>query len=117
MPSTNERDTVGAEDTNTLLAVLSTRVEAMHSGMTDMRTAIKDLASAVSKLALVEERQIQLGNGQERIFKAIEKLESRVLTLEVAAPASKQTNEWVVRAMWAVAAATAMFAAKKLGLL
>lgn len=107
--------------TETTLALLSQRVETMQetqrTGFAEVHDVLKELTAAVSKLALVEERQVQLAAAQERAFKAIEKLEGRAALLEAQAPVARQTSEWVHRGIWAAAAAALTFVARKAGLL
>lgn len=113
-------------DTN-LIHVIASRMESMHGDMSDVKTALKDLASAIIKLALVEERQGQAALAQERAFKVIERLEvridageTRIDALERAAPMTAQTNTWVMAGVWGFAAIVATLLlsvlARKLGL-
>ena len=70
------------EKTDSTLAVLSHRVEAMHDDFSEMRSVLKELTAAINKLALVEERQTQFAEAQERAFKVIAKIEERLTALE-----------------------------------
>lgn len=102
---------------STALALLTQRVETLHADIGEMRTTMGKIADALTALALVEERQNQTAQALERCFKALGKLEDRVEVLERAAPMQARVSEWVVRALWAAAAAAAVFLAKKGGLL
>lgn len=102
---------------DTAIALLTQRVETLHADIGEMRTTMGKIADALTTLALVEERQNQTGQALERAFKALGKLEDRLDALERHAPLQAQTSEWVVRALWAAAAAGAVFVAKKVGLL
>lgn len=99
------------------LAILSHRVEAMHEDFTEMRAVLKELTAAINKLALVEERQTQFAEAQERAFKVIAKIEERLTALERKAPDVQRTNIWVDRAVLGVIAIVFLFIAKKVGLL
>lgn len=99
------------------LAILSHRVEAMHEDFSDMRAVLKELTAAINKLALVEERQTQFAEAQERAFKVIAKIEERLTALERRAPELQRTNVWIDRAVLAVIAIAFLFVAKKVGLL
>ena len=80
----------------------------------------EDLTNAIIKLALVEERQTQFSIAQERGFKVLEKIESkldsldnRVNVLEAAEPEQRRTSGWIMTAVWAAAGlAVAMVLAK-----
>jgi len=119
---------------DSLVQVIATKLESLHGDVGDMKLVLRELTAAVTKLAVVEERQGQASLALERAFKVIEKLETRmdalerepkvdralpgsVEALERTAPMQAQTSTWVNNAMWAAAAAAAMFIAKRAGLL
>lgn len=81
-----------------------------------MRTAIERMSEAVTRLALVEERQAAASTAIERLVQSLEKLEERLRRLEVAEPMQTKATEWVQSALWALATAAAMFVAGKVGL-
>jgi chromosome segregation ATPase len=110
-------------------------IEVIMHKVTKMENSIDKLADAITKLAVIEERQTADRAALERAFTAIqksddrcaeafektvaklEKIEGRIDVLESAAPITQQTNQWVSKAMWAAAAAFAMYVAKKLGII
>ena len=69
--------------------VLAVKLDMLHSDVVDMKTALGELSKAITKLALVEERQSQTAEALERAFKSIGKIEDRLSALEQAAPKSK----------------------------
>ena len=81
-----------------------------------MRAAIERMSEAVTRLALVEERQTAASTAIERLVQSLEKLDERLRKLEVSEPLQAKTSEWVQSAVWAAAAAAAMFIAGKAGL-
>ena len=99
------------------IAILTHRVETLHTDFGEIRDILRDMSNAIVKLALVEERQAQAALAQERCFKIIEKLETRVEALEVAAPMQKQTSAWIMSGVWAAAGLSVTFIAKQLGLI
>ena len=82
-----------------------------------MRAAIERMSEAVTRLALVEERQAAASTAIERLVQSLEKLDERLRRLEVADPMQTKAAEWVQSAVWAAAAATVMFIAAKAGLI
>ena len=82
-----------------------------------MRAAIERMSEAVTRLALVEERQAAASTAIERLAQSLEKLDERLRRLEVADPMQTKAAEWVQSAVWAAAAATVMFIAAKAGLI
>lgn len=133
-----------AEDKN--MQVLATKIEGLAQDMNEMKHGIAKMADALTKLAIVEERQTQTILAQERAFKALERVEerqrthelvckdqdkevrqliadsnerlsTRVAELEKAEPMQEQTGKWVMAAVWGAAGLLALFVAKQLGLM
>ena len=98
-------------------SVLTVKIDMLHSDVVDMKIAVNELSKAITKLALVEERQAQTADAMERAFKAIGKIEDRLSALELAAPKTKETNAWVDRFILALVMALAGFIGTKLGVL
>ena len=132
-----------ADDKN--VQVLATKIEGLAQDMSEMKHGITKMADALTKLAIVEERQTQTILAQERAFKALERVEerqrthelvckdqdkdvrqliadsnerlsTRVAELEKAEPMQEQTGKWVMAAVWGAAGLLALFVAKQLGL-
>ena len=127
------------------MQVLATKIEGLAQDMSEMKHGITKMADALTKLAIVEERQTQTILAQERAFKALERVEerqrthelvckdqdkevrqliadsnerlaTRVADLEKAEPMQEQTGKWVMAAVWGAAGLLALFVAKQLGL-
>ena len=81
-----------------------------------MRAAIERMSEAVTRLALVEERQAAASTAIERLVQSLERLDERLRRLEVAEPMQAKAAEWVQSALWSAAAAAVMFVAGKAGL-
>lgn len=69
-----------------------------------MKEALSSLTTAITKLALVEERQAQSQQAVERAFTAIskvehavEKLAERVTQMEIKAPGYDKASAWMER--------------------
>jgi hypothetical protein len=97
--------------------VLTVKIDMLHSDVSDMKTALNELSKAITKLALVEERQAKTADAMERAFRAIGKIEDRLSALEIAAPKTKETNAWVDRFILGMVMVVMGFAGTKLGLL
>ena len=107
------------ENTSTdhIIHTIATRMEIMHGDMGEMKEAVKGLTNAVTKLALIEERQTQSSLALERAFKVIEKIETRLDALEQARGINAKTAGWVEKALWAAAATGCYVVLKKVGAL
>lgn len=118
--------------------VLAERVEGLCADMGEMKIGISKMADALTKLAIVEERQTQTILAKERAFKALERVEERqrqqelqcrdqekglrqliadsnerlsirVGELEKAEPMQAQTSKWVTAGVWGALAMLASF--------
>lgn len=98
------------------LAVLGAKFDALHGDFSDMKKTMKEVASALNKLTLVEERQQQSSSAQKRLFDKLDSLESRIDELEKADVKHGQAAQWVMNAVWAAAGLAAMYVAKMVGL-
>jgi len=121
-----------------VIDALAERVEGLCSDMSEMKHGIAKMADALTKLAIVEERQTQTILAQERAFKALERVEerqrqhelqcrdqeevlrqliadsnerlsARVGELEKAEPMQAQTSKWVTAGVWGALALLASF--------
>ena len=121
-----------------VIDVLAERVEGLCADMSEMKHGIAKMADALTKLAIVEERQTQTILAQERAFKALERVEERqrqhelqcrdqeevlrqliadsnerlsirVAELEKAEPMQAQTSKWVTAGVWGTLALLASF--------
>lgn len=104
--------------------VVITRLGLLSADVGELKETLREIASAVTRLALVEERQMQTNEALSRAFKQIDKLdlkltgiEQRLGTLERMQPIQQQTSSWVMSAVWAAAGAAVVFMAKKAGVL
>ena len=95
---------------------LTHHIQRIREDQHAMRAAIERMSEAVTRLALVEERQTVASTAIERIVQSQEKLDERLRRLEVADPMQTKAAELVQSAVWAAAAAAVMFMAGKAGL-
>lgn len=69
-------------DRDEMRAVQSLRLETLHNDVQEIKSALGDLTRAVTKLALIEERQLQAAASLDRAFTALDRLEKRIQRLE-----------------------------------
>ena len=109
------------------MQVLATKIEDLAQDMNEMKHGITKMADALTKLAIVEERQTQTILAQERAFKALERVEerqlvagsnerlaTRVADLERAEPMQAQTSKWVTAGVWGALALLASFMVQRI---
>lgn len=110
-------------------------IELLVHKVSRMEASMEKMADAMSRLAVIEDRQTSdkaalerafdaIAKSDERCTDAVEKVvakialsDKRIEGLERAAPMHDQTQRWVLTAMWMAAAAAAMYIAKKVGLI
>ena len=110
-------------------------IEMIAHKVVGMERSLDKLTEAITKLAVIEEKQSADRAALERAFMAIqktdercalmfektveklEKLEGRIDTLDAAAPANAQVQQWVTSAVWAAAGLAVYVVINKLGLM
>lgn len=65
-------------DRDELRAVQALRLETLHRDVSEIKSALNELTRAITKLALIEERQTQAAQSLDRAFAALERLEARI---------------------------------------
>ena len=95
--------------------ILTVKLEALHSDVSEIKSALDKVSEAITKLALVEQQQNQIASSLERAFRAIGKVEDRLAALEQATPTVTETAKWVDRALVAMAGAGAVLIGKTFG--
>lgn len=103
--------------------VVITRLGILSDDVGELKETLRQIATAVTRLALVEERQSQTNEALGRAFKSIDKIdgkltaiEQRVATIEKEIPMQRQSSGWVLSAVWAAAGVAVLFVAKKAGI-
>ena len=100
--------------------VLTVKLEALHTDVTEVKSALNRLSDAITKLALIEERQAQTADALERAFRAIGKIEDRLTSMEKTyaeqKPQYTEVAKWVDRGLVGLAGAGAVLLAKSAGI-
>jgi hypothetical protein len=115
-------DEINPQENNFLkdqaISMVVARIALLHEDFGEMKVALREMANAISKIALVEERQQQAALAQERTFKGLEKLEARLEKLEAQAPINLQNNKRIERliiGLFSVVAAAVMYKLQLIG--
>jgi len=98
------------------IRVLATRLGDLHEDVTEIKGAMKTLSEAITKLALVEDRQANTAEALERAFKAIERVELRLTKLELEGPAHNRAAALIDKALIGAVIIVALYVSKKVGL-
>ena len=85
--------------------ILSTRLDSLHSDVQEIKSALTQLTAAITKLAIVEERQQRSSEALDRAFNALRNIEIRLSEIEKTLPMlraeSGKSAVWIDRVMWA----------------
>lgn len=90
--------------------------KSLHDDVREIKQTLTKLSEAVTKLALVEERQTQQSQALERAFGTLERMEARIASLERSAVSSLRAARWMDRAMIAMIGVTLLYIARSVGL-
>lgn len=95
------------------LAVAIAKIESISGDMAEVKATMRELAAAVSRLAVIEERQAATNGAIERAFSEIAKtnesintLGTRVTSLEQSQPIQQQSSDLVQSAVKYIVAMT-----------
>lgn len=99
------------------IEAIAVQMNMLHDDVGEMKVVLRDLTSAITKLAVVEERQLQTSKCIERIYKSLDEMNERMSALEQQAPLSKQTNLWADRLIVGGISMLLILAAHKIGLI
>lgn len=96
--------------------VLAHKIETLHGDVRKIEAVLQELTAAITRLAIVEERQSTTAAALERAFKALGKVEDRVTQLELQVPANRKISVWIDRVTWSALGLLSMYVMKSLGM-
>lgn len=100
--------------------VVIDRLTNLHDDVNDLkestRDSMKEIASAITKLVLLEERQSNTNDNFSRVVQQLDGIQKRVEELEKQEPLQKLTSKWFMSVVWTAATAAVYFVAKFTGL-
>ena len=109
---------------STNVELLHHRVGSLEDQQDEIKDVLKELTTAIHKLIIIDERQVQaalamdrLSSSNEKLHERVDKIEDRVQVLETQQPMQKQTSQWVLEGVKGAAILAAMYVAAQAGLL
>lgn len=81
------------------MGLISEKILTLHSDVSDVKHSIKELTSAINKLAVVEERLSHSNQMLDGLFKHQAKIDERLERLEKQALASEGSAKWIDRTL------------------
>jgi uncharacterized coiled-coil DUF342 family protein len=107
-------------NTDVNIQVVIDRLTNLHEDVNDLREStrdsMKEIANAITKLVLLEERQSNTNDNFSRVVNQLDNIQRRVEELEKQEPLQKLTSKWVMTIVWSAATAAVYFIAKFTGL-
>jgi mevalonate kinase len=102
------------------IQVVIERITGLHADVNDlkesMRDSMKEIASALNKLVVIETKQAGTNDAFDKVLHQIEAMQDRLTALEREEPIKKMIQGWVTAGVWAAACAAVLFVAKHTGL-
>lgn len=90
----SDSDATGSVDP-AALAVALERLKTLSSDVSEMKSSMVQMAGAVTRLAVMEERLGSSRDALERAFREINDLQTRLKSVENSQPVQAQTTRWV----------------------
>lgn len=113
-------DNTARRQDDTKLEVVLERLTGLHADVNELkestRDSMKDIANAVNKLVMIEERQSNTNEAFNRLLNQLDAMETRLKDLEEDKRINRLVSKWVLAGVWAAAGAAVLLAAKFLGL-
>lgn len=102
------------------IQVVIDRLTNLHEDVNDLREStrdsMKEIANAITKLVLLEERQSHANDNFSRVVNQLDSIQRRVEELEKQEPIQRLTSKWMMTAIYGAATAAVYFVAKFAGL-
>ena len=101
--------------------VVIDRLTNLHEDVNDLREStrdsMKEIANAITKLVLLEERQSHANDNFSRVVNQLDSIQRRVEELEKQEPLQKLTSKWLISAVYGLATGAIYLAAKFVGII
>ena len=86
-------------EVNERIGVVETKVTALAEDTSDMKKSLRDIASSLKKLAVLEEKHNNTTESLKRAFSTIDKNTDRLDIIEAALPSIKLASGWIFKAV------------------
>ena len=118
-PNFYQKQKLHRQETDLSFQVVLDRLTNLHDDVSDLKESTKDsmkeIASAITKLVLLEERQAHANTNFSRVVNQLDNIQRRVEELEKQEPMQQLTSKWMVSIVWAAAGTAVWLGAKFLG--
>lgn len=93
-----------AKEANNVVAIerLTHHIQRIREAQDRTEKAVSQIADALTRLALVEERQANTSSSIDRLAVSLDKLETRLKALELTGPNNARVTALVDKAMWGI---------------
>lgn len=119
-PNFYQKQQLHRKETDLSFQVVLDRLTNLHDDVSDLKESTKDsmkeIASAITKLVLLEERQAHANTNFSRVVTQLDGIQKRVEELEKQEPLQRLTSKWFMSVVWTAATAAVYFIAKFAGL-
>jgi len=113
------KDDIMSDNAEQEPSVLYHHIKLLHTDVMEVKAALGRLTEAITKLALIEDRQIRAAECIDRAFKAIDGVERRMQDVEKQLPSLNQqstnTGAWIDKIAWAAMSGITVYLLKVTG--
>lgn len=104
-----------AKEANNAVVIerLTHHIQRIREAQDRTEKAVSQIADALTRLALVEERQANTSSSIDRLATSLDKLETRLKALELTGPNNARVTALVDRAMWGIVGGAVIFVVQK----
>lgn len=100
-------------------SAIDVKLKALHGDVSEIKSSLSALTQAITKLALIEERQSTSNAAMDRAFTAINDLSTRMQAMELSLPElkvrSSQASVWIDRFVWVIVSGALVYMMKTAG--
>lgn len=106
--------TIAQEHSNIVaLERLTHHIQRIREAQDRTEKSVSQIADALTRLAIVEERQSNTTGSLEKLAAAIDKLDERLQALEILGPTNSRVSALVDKVMWLAAGGGVMYLVEK----
>lgn len=114
MPYETDLHSIAREGNNVVVIErLTHHIQRIREAQDRMEKSVSQIADALTRLALVEERQASTTASIDRLAVSLDKLETRLKALELTGPNNARVTALVDKAMWGIVGGAVIYLVQK----
>lgn len=121
--STSPSQHTNAHPTSELVSVIATKLDLLHKDMGELRNTQEKMADAITRFAVIEERQSTMMDAVKRAFNTIDEvrndtklMEIRMRNVETTNATNTKVSRWIEMGLLGIAVVVFQAVSKQVGL-